>query len=143
MIQVVPYKAEHLLTLNLQRGQEYCVPSITPVYAKQLEATDAYTVLAGDRPVAVGGVFPIWDNRALVWSFMDSQAGPYFCQIHKAVLRFLDSLPYRRLEADTPCEFEAGHRWLRLLGFKMEAERMRAYMVDGGDAALYAKVKHD
>ena len=38
------------------------------------------------------------------------------------------------------CEFEQGHRWAKMLGFTMEAERMRAYRPDGGDVALYARV---
>jgi hypothetical protein len=139
---VVPYKAEHLMALQLQRGQAYCAPFITEEYARLLEGKFALTALDDEgQPIMVAGVAPIWENRGLVWSFVGRNAGKHFVAIHKACLEVLDAAPYRRLEADTACEFKAGHRWLRMLGFVMEAERMRAYRPDGGDSALYARVK--
>ena len=140
---VVPYKAEHLLALQMQPGQGYCLRFVTPEYANALESQWAFTALDGEQVVAVGGVMEMWENRALAWAFIDRRAGGYFPSLHKAVKRVLDLLPYRRIEAETPCSFEQGHRWLKMLGFELEAERMRAFRVDGGDSALYARVKHD
>lgn len=140
-MNIVPYKAEHLMELQLQEGQEYSSVYVTPEYAKALEDQFAFTAMAGDKPVAVGGVCKLWDNRGLAWTFIDQRAGEYFVEIHKAVKRMLDIVPYRRIEAETPCEFKQGHRWLRMLGFKLEAERMVAFRIDGGDSALYARVK--
>lgn len=139
---VVPYKAEHLLALKLQPGQGYCLRYVTPEYAAQLESAHAFTALEGDQVVAVGGIAEIWQNRGLAWTFIDRRAGAWFPALHKIVKRFLDEAPFRRIEAETACEFEQGHRWLRMLGFHLEAERMQAFRVDGGDSALYARVKH-
>lgn len=138
----VPFKAEHLLKLQLQDGQLASGTSITKEYARMLEGQWAFTAMVDNEPVAVAGVTEIWENRGLVWSFMGRNAGPHFVAIHKAALRLLSLVPYRRLEADTPCGFEQGHRWLRMLGFTMEAERMRAYLPGGGDSSLYARVNH-
>jgi len=141
-MKVIPFKAEHLAQLQIQPGQRDTLSYVTaPAYAKMLEGQFAFTAMVGDEVVAVGGVTELWDNRGLVWSFVDANAGKHFVALHKAVKEVLDFVPYKRLEADTPCEFEAGHRWLRMLGFTMEAPRMRAYRVDGGDSALYAKVR--
>lgn len=139
---VVPYKAEHLLALKMQPAQGHCAQYITPEYARMLEREYAFTALEGDEVLAVGGVTKLWENRAIVWSFIDWRAAKHMVPIHRAVKKILDLAPYKRLEADTPCEFKQGHRWLRMLGFRMEAERMEAYRVDGGDSALYARVKH-
>lgn len=141
-MNIVPYEAEHLMTLQLQEGQLHCAPAISPEYARALENEFAFAAVDGDRVLAVGGVTPLWENRALAWTFIDRDAGPHFAAIHKATKALLDLCPYRRIEADTPCDFEQGHRWLRMLGFQMEAERMRAHRVDGGDSSLYALVKH-
>lgn len=142
MIEVVPYEAAHLLELNLQRGQEYVQDCITPKYAKQLEATEAYTVMADGKPVAVMGLLPLWNKRALAWTFIDRQAGPYMVPIHKRVKAFLQDAPFDRIEADTPVDFDPGHRWLEMLGFELEAVEMKKYYIDGRSGSLYAMVKH-
>jgi RimJ/RimL family protein N-acetyltransferase len=141
-MNIVPYKAEHLLAIKPQKGQENFFSSmITEEYARALEAQYAFTALVDGEPVFVGGLYEMWENRALVWSFISRDAGKHFTAIHRAVKNFLDMQPYRRLEAECDCGFEPGHRWLRMLGFKCEAERMKKFRVDGGDSALYARVK--
>lgn len=142
-MNILPYKAEHMEALRMQRGQMYCLPYVTPEYAKALESTYAFTAMEGDQVVAIGGITELWENRGLAWTFIDRRAGKHFVALHKAVSKFLEDCPLRRIEAETPCEFEQGHRWLKMLGFKLEAPRMEAFRVDGGDAALYARVKHD
>jgi hypothetical protein len=139
---VVPYKAEHLLALKVQPGQAYCLKYVTPEYAQQLESAHAFTALEGEQVLAVGGVMEIWENRGLAWTFIDRRDGGWFPALFKAIKRFLSEVPYRRIEAETACEFEQGHRMLRMLGFHLEAECMEAFRVDGGNSALYALVKH-
>lgn len=141
MMEVVPYKAEHLLAMRLQPGQEKYGPWLTEEYARALESQYAFTALVDERPIVVGGLCELWKNRALLWSFIDRSAGAHFVAIHRGVKRFLDMQPFRRIEAECDCDFRQGHRWLKMLGFEMEAPRMRAFRVDGGDSALYARVK--
>lgn len=138
---VVPFRAEHFETMQLQDAQAYCSPHITPEYLRALEGQFAFTAMVGDKVIGVGGVAEMWAHRALLWSFVDRRAGPHFVSVHRATQRFLDVLPYRRIEAEVDVEFEPGHRWIKALGFTLEAPRMRAFRVDGGDSALYARVK--
>jgi len=138
---VVPYQAKHLEALELQDGQAYCAPHLTPEYAKALEGQFAFTALVDGRVIGVGGVAELWTHRALLWSFVDRRAGPHFVSVHRATQRFLDMLPYRRIEAEVDVGFEPGHRWIKALGFTLEAPCMRAFRVDGGDSSLYARVK--
>jgi hypothetical protein len=140
-MKLIPYEAAHLLGMQLQPGQTYSTPFVTADYAKALEDQHAFTAVEDNRVVAVGGVIKLWDNRGLAWTFIDCRAGDCFWKLHKIVKKALDAAPYRRIEAETPCEFGPGHRWLKMLGFKLEAERMRAFRVDGGDSSLYARVK--
>lgn len=139
---VVPFESKHLLDMQLQRAQNGSKTFITPEYAKMLEGQYAFTAMTDEgEVVAVGGVAELWENRGLAWTFIDERASQHFVALHKLVRDFLDMLPYRRIEAETSCDFTPGHRWLRMLGFEMEAERMRAFQPDGSDSALYAKVK--
>jgi hypothetical protein len=140
-MNIVPYQAEHLLALQLQPSQAYCAPLVSAEYARTLESAHAFTALVDGQPITVGGVAELWANRALLWSFIDRRAGPHFVGVHRATLRFLESLPYRRIEAECDVEFGPGHRWLKKLGFVLEAPRMRAFRVDGGDSALYARIR--
>jgi len=138
---VVPYQAEHLMALRAQEAQAYVREYMSDKYAKDLENTLSWAGIADGRVIGCFGVCEMWTHRALLWAFLDQSAGRHLVSIHRAVKRFLEVAPYRRIEAEVDCEFEAGHRWLRMLGFEMECERMRCYRVDGGDSALYARVK--
>ena len=103
-MKLVPYQAAHLLALQLQQGQAYCAPFINEAYARSLEGPYAFTAMADDVPIGVGGVVEMWTNRALLWSFIDKRAGPHFVAVHRAVMLFLDTLPYPRVEAECDCE---------------------------------------
>lgn len=140
-MKIVPYEADHLMRLQLQPGQLYAAGAIHPGYAKLLENEFALTALHDGKVLAVGGVLKLWENRGLAWAYIDRDAGAHFPSIHKAVRRLLDLVPYDRVEADTPCEFEQGKRWLKMLGFACECERARKHRPDGGDSALYARVR--
>ena len=140
-MNIIPYEAKHLLGLRLQENQAYCTPPLDAEYAKALEGPYAFTALEGERVLIVAGVLPILEHRALAWALVDQEAGPHFTEITRAAKRLLEAVPYRRIEADTPVGFHSGHRWLKMLGFRMEAPRMVGYRVDGGDSSLYARTR--
>jgi hypothetical protein len=140
-MKIIPYQAEHVLSLQLQAGQRDLWPYVTPEYARFLEGEYSFTAMVGDKVIAVGGVALLWENRGLAWTLIDRDAGAHFTELHKAAKRVLDLVPYRRIEADVACGFPQGHRWVRMLGFTLEAERMRAFRADGGDSALYSLVR--
>lgn len=103
---------------------------------------NCYTImLDGKKPLIVGGVSIFYIGRGEAWTIMDQQCKPYFLPMHKIVKRYLDSHPLRRIEATCPVEFTQGHRWLKLLGFELEAPRCRAFSLQGNDHALYARVR--
>lgn len=138
---IVPFRADHMLEIQAQGAQQYLGPYMTPAHARSLEQTLAFSAVVDGQVLAVGGVYEMWAGRGLAWSYLDGRIGKHFVALHRVVQNYMDTAPFRRIEAEVDCEFEAGHRWLRKLGFTMEAPRMRAFRVDGGDSALYAKVK--
>lgn len=138
---VVPYQATHMKALVAQRAQQYLGAYMTPEYCASLESTLAFAAIEDGTVLGCGGLMEMWAHRALVWSFVGANAGKHFTKIHRAVKEFIDNAPYRRIEAEVDVDFAPGHRWARMLGFTLEAERMKCFRVDGGDSALYAKVK--
>lgn len=136
------FKAEHLKRLRLQIGQGWAEQYLTDEYAEALERdTQAFTCFVGDRIIGCCGWLEFGPHRALLWSFIDESAGRHMVALHRSVKLFLDAAPYKRIEAEVDVEFEAGHRWIKMLGFECEAPRLRAHRPDGGDSALYARIK--
>ena len=142
MIEIVKFKAEHIQMLREQDATAYLTAYITPEHEKQLETcTHAYTGIVNGRVVTCAGVIEYWHDRGEAWAIMDRTFGQDFLPIHRAVKRFLDLVPYRRIEAVVDYEFVNGHRWVKMLGFRVEAERMKAYLPRGRDATLYARIR--
>lgn len=128
--------------LRMQPAQEY-LGHIVDVRADFTELSNhglAWTAECDGEVIAFAGIEPQWQNRATSFALLSEAAGAHFPAIHKAVLRFLESVPYRRIEATVDVGFSAGHRWIRMLGFEVEGY-MRAYRPDGADMLLYARVR--
>jgi len=101
----------------------------------------SYTATVEGRIVACGGIIEYWPGRAEAWAVLDATSRKDFLAIHNAARRVLNLDHFRRIEAVVDVGFEAGHRWLRALDFRMEAPRMLQYGVDGNDYSLYARVR--
>lgn len=141
-MRIEPFKPEHLTELLLQPSQAVMQPVLAQQdYGQMLyKAGPAYAAIIDDKVVACLGIIPQWEGRAIAWGLVGSEAGKAFYGIHKAVKKFLDLQDYRRIETAVSTDFEQGHRWAQLLGFKNEGT-MRAYTPDGRDCDLYARLK--
>ena len=139
-MEVVPFQAEHIAQLELQSAQQYLSSWVTPAQAKALEEFPSFSGVVNGTPVGAMGILPQWQGRAVAWGFLSDTGYSTFVKIHREVKSFLEHCCIQRVEATVDCDFEQGHRWVQMLGFKLEAERMRAYGPTGGDCALYARV---
>jgi hypothetical protein len=138
---VVPYEPKHLDEMTMQPSQRYLRGFVTPEAAAAVAKHPAYTAVCEGEILGCGGVVPVWQGRAIAWSFISNNAGPHFVAITRAVRKFLDDQPQDRIETTVDMEFADGHRWARMLGFKLEAGRMAKYRPDGGTCSLYARVR--
>lgn len=137
----MPFKPEHLRALRLQPAQAWCEPHLTDDLLAQTAELEAYTAMVDGEPIACAGFMPFWEGRAMVWSYIGAQAGSHMFAITRAVQRALDLTPYRRVEAYVDAGFEAGVRWVTLLEFEFEGT-LRAFLPDGRDQLLFARVKN-
>lgn len=141
MIDVVPFKAEHLAAIQLQSAQAYLSDWVSEAQGEALAAQDnSYTALCKGKPLAAAGMIPQWQGRTICWAFIGDVTQAQFLAIHRATKKIIDGCYAKRLEMTVDCDFAQAHRWARLLGFKMEAPRMEAYNPNGGDCSLYARV---
>lgn len=142
-INVVPFLAAHWGRVDEQPGLLAFEPS--PDQLKVYESAPwAITIFAGYRAIFCGGVVPLWPNRGEAWARLAKNCVQEFAGLHRVVRRVLfETCTLRRIEAVVECDFPQGHRWMELLGFKQEAQRMVAYYPDGRDCALYALVREE
>ena len=59
---------------------------------------------------------------------------------HLERLKLQDAQMYLSNWVTVDVDFPEAHRWAKMLGFKMEAERMEAYAPDGRACSLYARI---
>lgn len=142
MITFTPFKAEHILGLQVQDAQKWTTEFLDLQQLRALEGDRSTTLWENGKPILCTGVAAYWHNRGMVWSFVGSNVTRHnFLEVHNLGQQFIDSLPFDRLELYVDVDFRAGHRWAKALGFEMECERMKKFQVNGGDCALYAKVR--
>lgn len=128
--------------IDLQDAQQYLygmsemTADLTPLVDQGL----AWTMEIDQKVVGIAGLVPQWENRAMAWAMVSRHAGRHFMQMHRAVQRFLNVSPYRRIEATVDVGFPEGEKWLKMLGFEREG-LMRAYRPDGADMILFARVR--
>ena len=140
MISYGPFRMNHISQLQVQPAQRWTLEYLTPPILTVLESTQANTVFHNGQPILCGGVIEQRPDYGILWSFV-GQVGPHdFFHLHRLARLFIRSLPHRRLEMHVDCGFVNGHRWARALGFRCEAPRMRAFLLNGLDAALYARI---
>lgn len=143
-MRVEAYRPEHLRSLELQQAQAHFRGRADDAdYARALAIPgNSFTALDGDRVIACSGCVEVWDNRAMAWALVSQDAGRHMLGVHRAVHGFLMAAKWRRVEAYVDAGFDAGMRWMDLLGFQLETpEPMRAFRPDGGDCFLFSRTK--
>lgn len=138
---VIPFRAEHFWAIDIQPSQAYVRQYVTEDGIKQLEAQNSFTCVENDKLLACFGWIPIYSTRGSIWALISATSGPHFVGMTRIAKRLIDGLAFRRLEMEVDCEFEQGHRWARMLGFELEAKRLRGFRMDGGDSAVYARIR--
>lgn len=143
-MRIEPFQPEHMAALlpRLNVDQTLSHELWTPDFCERLkETSETYTGLSGDGQVlVVAGVMKLWPGRHHLFAYMSLDSGPYMTAITRGVRRFLDTVA-GRLETQVSEGFEAGHRWVRLLGFKCETpEGMAGFFGDDRRGFMYSRM---
>lgn len=144
MIEVRPFRPFHVDLLRAQGVQDAQASEVSLVPASYASITPpvgpAVTAFAGDRVLICGGIQRLLPGNGVCWALMSADAGRHMHWLHYAVKRFLELERWRRLEATVEERFEAGCRWVRLLGFTDEGA-MPGYGLMGETHRRYARVR--
>lgn len=141
--EIVRFRPGHLLALKLQPAQaELAATILEPQYGAGLAlGGPCFTVLLAGRPVACIGVREHHAGRAEPWALLAVESAPLLRQITRAVRGWLEQCDYARVEINVATDFEAGHRWARMLGFRVEGPEKLAFSPSGGGAIPYARIR--
>lgn len=143
MFEVVKFKKSHLDQMEIQPEARHMMSLSFEDLTRLENDRFSMTGIGDGRVVVCAGVIEHWPGRGEAWFVFDMNSRDYFINIHKCTKRFVELCPVKRIEAVVNCDFEAGHRWVKIFGFQLEAERMKNYGVNGEDCSLYSLVKGD
>lgn len=135
-----------------------CLPSDIAAVQAQPEQQAEHAIMIGQAPILACFSFAssFWHDDVCIgclgvagtplgsgyaWAILSAASGRSMAGITRHAERVLRRAPYRRIQTTVLCDFTAGHRWMRHLGFTIEAERMRCYDSAERDHALYARVR--
>lgn len=142
MIYKVPFEAAHYDLMRVQAAQEWMQTNVTSSELRGLENPYAATLMEDGCPLVCAGPVIYWPGRALLWSFFsDRVTRRNFMSVHLAAREYLAGLPIKRLEASVNVDFVNGHRWMKALGFVVEAPFQEAFQVDGKDSVGYVRIR--
>ena len=132
---VVPFRLPHWKWLGPHVEGESDFPP-----APGLELPTSWTVVVDGDPIAIGGTWPIWPGRHIAWAAVSAKAAPHMLYVTRAAERILRAAP-GRIEMTVREDFERGHEWARLLGFKVETPQMLRYGRNGETHVGYVRIQ--
>lgn len=112
--------------------------------ASELPDGHVWTFLAGAEVLMIIGASSEDAGRILMWSLLSETAGRHMRRVHRVAELVCDAAARSapRIEALAKADFPQAHRWLSMLGFVCEAERLRKFH-NGVDYSLWARVNDD
>lgn len=122
-LTIVPFEVEHFAELELQPSQAYLRAHTGIDRLRELaERGPAFSWFAADRLICCGGLREFGSDRGVLWSFVAAHAGAHFTALHRSSLRFLETVDRPLMQSTCRSGFEAGSRWLHMLGFRWSRE---------------------
>lgn len=142
-MKLIDYSSDHLDELRDMGGQEYLRPLLGTIRAAQYENLGpAVTILIEERVIGAAGLVEMSPYRAAAWALLSkTDFAQQFIPIHRATKRFLDEQTYKRIDAHVAVDDRNGHRWARMLGFKVEVFCRPWALPDGTSATEYVRLK--
>lgn len=140
-IVVTPFQPQDAFDIELQNMQQGCITMTQETADALKEIGPAFTGRDADSGDIVGcsGLWMRHQGVSDSWGLLSRRAtGSTLLAITRVVRLFLDGRSEHRISGTALTGWEAGRRWLILLGFTYEGT-MRAYTEDQRDVDLYAR----
>ena len=138
-MEFVPMKAEHALLMNDLIGV-HAEANITEEIARNVErAGGAVTALDGDAVLGIAGISEKWAGTGVAWAWLSRRWKRHARAITNEIITNLEKSEFPRVELAVRVDFPAGHRWAKLLGFRLETPFAPKCGPDGNDYSIYVR----
>jgi len=145
-IKVVPYKVEHVKSIIKYGLNDKKIELDAKSYENHIDftvAAMAFTLLASDKPVVCGGVYPLWPGVAEGWVISSRRIFDFSLSAAKAIKKRTDYICINngvwRLQTAVRADYETGLRFASWLGLQKEG-LMKKYGPDGSNYYRMAKI---
>ncbi len=135
-----------LENFKVRSEQSECMPNISTFIDYTQSSGDSYSLSAsldGDILLLVG-VLPLWEGVGEIWTIFPQNAKELFRRnprnILKVTKKYLNLLPFRRLQTVVRSDFKVGVKFVEHLGFQREG-LLKQYGSDKKDYYRYALLK--
>ena len=135
------FRPDDLARIDEQDATRWLEPYLSSDHAQSLAKFTSFTGEVDGCIVVCAGVADIWEGRGTAWAYLSRDAARSALAITRAVKRFLEITPMKRIEAAVDAEFGRANKWTKNLGFEIETPLAKSYFADGRNAVLYVKVK--
>jgi hypothetical protein len=136
--RVVPFKSWHYSWMARSYVKGNVLPNLDRTSLEAMERARSYTGVVDGEAIVSAGVMPCWRNRHIAWAFMTYNTGPHMLWITNEVKKFLATVS-GRIELTVRKDFDAGHRWAKMLGFDVETQLLKEYGPLGEDHVGYVR----
>jgi len=103
----------------------------------------SFTGIVNNKPIAAGGVFPLWDGVAEGWVLATNEINNYPITFARVMKQRTDMMiannKIKRLQTSVKADCDLAIRFAKWLGLKEEG-LMKKYGADGSDYYRYARV---
>ena len=145
-IKFVPFENEHAHYI-LDQGLNSELLEMKPEHRKYAyylkEVGMSFTGLLNNKPIAAGGIFPLWDGCAEGWVLATKEINNYPITFAKVIKQRTDMMIknnfIRRLQTSVKADCLVALKFVKFLGLKEEG-LMKGYGPDGSDFYRFARI---
>tara|TARA_B100000795_G_scaffold250139_1_gene218116 strand:- start:318 stop:767 length:450 start_codon:yes stop_codon:yes gene_type:complete len=145
-IEFIPFENEHAEFI-LDQGLNSKLLELKPEHRKYAyylkEIGMSFTGMLNNKPIAAGGVFPLWDGVAEGWVLATEEINKYPITFSKVIKLRCDMLlknnSIKRFQTSVKADCDVAIRFAKFLGLKEEG-LMKNYGPDGADFYRFARI---
>ena len=145
-IEFIPFENEHAEFI-LDQGLNSKLLELKPEHRKYAyylkEIGMSFTGMLNNKPIAAGGVFPLWDGVAEGWVLATEEINRYPITFSKVIKLRCDMLlknnSIKRFQTSVKADCDVAIRFAKFLGLKEEG-LMKNYGPDGADFYRFARI---
>lgn len=141
MIRKVPFEPRHFRDLTRRDTSGFFGENEYLSFMKMATDESYACVDSKNEAVAVFGAHRIHSDRVETWFVSFTKNLTESLSVFRIMKKTIFESPVTRIECAVALDNAQGHKLVQKLGFKKECERLRAYLPNGYDAALYSIVK--